>query len=302
MTGAIDWYIGKLLGTPKNEASAQLRLVCSVCFASAFLNNTPIVALMIPIVLRWAKTIRISAQQLLIPMSYGTIMGGTCTLIGTSTNLVISGMLEEQYPLIKINLFDVTPYGVPVALMGIAYLIIFGPMLLPGGRRGSGASPFDGDEILLGARITSWSPAAGRSVKRSGLRDTGGLYLVSVRRAATGNIHRAVGSEFVLNVNDTVYFSGLIEGFGEFCHEHGLELLTNESLEATAVAQDPTDDAATSPLMSSSVDDGDAKRSASISDEDESLRRINLLTGTNRVKIEPSPLITRNPQRTVSML
>jgi hypothetical protein len=283
MMGAIDWYIGKLLGVPKNVASAQLCLVCSICFASAFLNNTPIVALMIPIVLRWSKTIRVSAQQLLIPMSYGTIMGGTCTLIGTSTNLVISGLLQDEYG-VGMSIFDVTPYGVPAALMGIAYLIIFGPMLLPGGRSGSGESPFDGDEILLGARITSWSPAAGRSVKRSGLRDTGGLYLVSVRRAATGNIHRAVGSEFVLNVNDIVYFSGLIEGFGEFCHEHGLELVTNESLEAGTIAQDPADDAATSPLMSSSeIDDVNAKGSSTPSDEEERLRHINLMTGTNRM-------------------
>lgn len=286
MTGAIDWYIGKLLGVPKNSASAQLRLVGTVCLASAFLNNTPIVALMIPIVLRWAKTIRISAQQLLIPLSYGTIMGGTCTLIGTSTNLVLAGMLEEKYDIV-ISLFDVTPYGVPVALMGIAYLIIFGPLLLPGRRSGSGGSPFDGDEILLGARITPWSPAAGRSVKRSGLRDTGGLYLVSVWRAASGNTHRAVGPEFVLNVNDVIYFSGLIEGFGEFCHEHGLELLTNESLEAADTAQDPADDdTAMSPLMSG---DGNtigspnrALRSPGRkSIEDEHLRCINQMTGKN---------------------
>jgi hypothetical protein len=282
MTGAIDWYIGKLLGVPKNSASAQLRLVCAVCFASAFLNNTPIVAIMIPIVLRWAKTIRISSQQLLIPMSYGTIMGGTCTLIGTSTNLVLSGLLQDDYG-ITIGLFDVTPYGVPVAIMGIAYLIIFGPMLLPGGGSSSGRSPFDGDEILLGARITSWSPAAGRSVKRSGLRDTGGLYLVSVHRAATGNIHRAVGSEFVLNVNDIVYFSGMIEGFGEFCAEHGLELVTNESLEAAAVDQDPMDDAATSPLMMLSVDDGDATNASPfLVEEEERLRCINQMTGMTR--------------------
>lgn len=290
MTGAIDWYIGKLLGVPKNSASAQLRLVCSVCFASAFLNNTPIVALMIPIVLRWAKTIRISAQQLLIPMSYGAIMGGTCTLIGTSTNLVLAGMLEEKHG-IEISLFDITPYGVPVALMGIAYLIIFGPILLPGRRSGSGGSPFDGDEILLGARITPWSPAAGRSVKRSGLRDTGGLYLVSVWRAATGNTHRAVGPEFVLNVNDVIYFSGLIEGFGEFCHEHGLDLLTNESLEAADVAQDPVDDnTVTSPLMASmSQEDGNTIGSPNRalrsprrnSVEDEHLRCINQMTGMN---------------------
>ena len=201
MTGAVDWYVGKLLGHPKTCAGAQLRLIGSATFISAFLNNTPIVAVMIPIVIRWAKTVGVSASQLLIPLSYGAIIGGTCTLIGTSTNLVIAGLLQDKYS-IELKLFSVTPYGVPVAIMGVAYMMIFGPILLPGGQ-GRGGSPLDGDEILLGARITSWSPAAGRSVKRSGLRDTGGLYLVSVRRAATGNIHRAVGQEFVLNVIET---------------------------------------------------------------------------------------------------
>ena len=283
MTGAVDWYVGRLLGNPKTCAGAQLRLMVSVTFISAFLNNTPIVAVMIPIVMRWAKTIGVSHSQLLIPLSYGAIIGGTCTLIGTSTNLVVAGLLEDDYS-IKITLFDITPYGVPAAIMGIAYLMIFGPLLLPGGRSGIGG-PLDGDEILLGARVTSWSPAAGRSVKRSGLRDTGGLYLVSVRRAATGNIHRAVGQEFVLNVNDIVYFSGLIEGFGDFCHQHGLEIVTNESADAAmdvlSVSTTPTsDDAALSRLIVEDADD--AEESLPLSDDEENLRTINLMAGEHQ--------------------
>ena len=70
--------------------------------------------------------------------------------------------------------------------------------------------------------------AAGRSVKRSGLRDTGGIYLVSVYRAATGNVHRAVGQQFVINVDDILYFTGMVEGFASFCQEHALEVITNE--------------------------------------------------------------------------
>jgi Citrate transporter/TrkA-C domain len=305
VTGAVDWYIGKLLGTPKLAAGAQLRLVIPVTIVSAFLNNTPIVAVMIPIVLRWARTIRVSASQLLIPLSYAAILGGTCTLIGTSTNLVVSGLLLDAYPndpSAVLTLFDIAPYGVPVAIIGVAYIIVFGPFILPGGRSGGGGSPFDGDEILLGARITPWSPAAGRSVKRSGLRDTGGLYLVSVRRAATGNIHRAVGHEFVLNVGDIVYFSGLIEGFGDFCHEHGLIIVTNESFDenvAMAEAQSTMiDDAPMSeddvPMSEDDVpvseDDvhvafsrgeiGFTKESLALSDEAKRHRTINLMTGT----------------------
>jgi len=295
VTGAVDWYIGKLLGNPKSSAGAQLRLVIPVTILSGFLNNTPIVSVMIPIVLRWAKTIRVSASQLLIPLSYAAILGGTLTLIGTSTNLVVAGLLVDAYPndpSVVISLFDIAPYGVPVAFIGIAYIIVFGPILLPGEKSGDGGSPLDGDEILLGARITTWSPAAGRSVKRSGLRDTGGLYLVSVRRAATGNIHRAVGQEFVLNVGDIVYFTGLIEGFGDFCQEHGLQVVTNESpLEenmatTTEVEQrsttnedeytDLTEDDVLNTFNSGEI--GFTKESLTLTDAEERLRCINRMT------------------------
>ena len=255
-TGALDWYMGKLLGRPASTASAQLRLMVPIAIVSAFLNNTPVVAVMIPIVQRWGKNIGVSPQQLLIPLSFASILGGTCTLIGTSTNLVVEGLLKSRYPndtTVSIGLFSLGEYGVPIAIVGMTYILLTSPILIPGGsssnnnnesnnnkrRRNHNNDFFDGidplnaeEEILLGARLTPWSPAATRSVKRSGLRDTGGIYLVSVHRAATGNVHRAVGQEFVLNVGDILYFTGLVEGFGQFCEEHGLEVVTNE-LETT---------------------------------------------------------------------
>jgi di/tricarboxylate transporter len=246
VTGALDWYMNKLLGSPTTTAGAQLRLMVPIAAVSAFLNNTPVVAVMIPIVQQWSKKIRQNPQQLLIPLSFASILGGTCTLIGTSTNLVVVGLLNDRFPnddTVSIGLFDLSIYGVPVAIAGTAYILLLSPFLLPGGKRRSSASdgvvPLDGNEILLGARLTQWSPAAGRSVKRSGLRDTGGVFLVSVYRAATGNVHRAVGQEFVLNVGDILYFTGLVEGFGEFCEEHGLEVVTNE-VEDTMSATPPT--------------------------------------------------------------
>jgi hypothetical protein len=240
-TGALDWYMAKLLGRPKSATGAQLRLMAPIALVSAFLNNTPVVAVMIPIVQRWAKNVNISPQQLLIPLSFASILGGTCTLIGTSTNLVVAGLLQETHPEVVIGLFDLTIYGVPVALAGIMYVLLASPWLLPGGSRRrhnthgqSSGTPLEmasNEDILFGAKLMPWSPAAGRSVKRSGLRDTGGLYLVSVHRAATGNVHRAVGQDFVLNVGDVLYFTGLVEGFGEFCEEHGMEVLTNDNVD-----------------------------------------------------------------------
>jgi hypothetical protein len=275
-TGALDWYMGKLLGRPTTTAGAQFRLMLPIAIVSAFLNNTPVVIVMIPIVQRWAKNINISKQQLLIPLSFAIILGGTCSLIGTSTNLVVVGLLDERYPNdpdLQIGLFDLGQFGVPLAIAGICYMLLASPFLLPGGSRQNGSNqgnlPFDSQaDVLLGARLAAWSPAAGRSVKRSGLRDTGGIFLVSVHRAATGNVHRAVGQDFVLNVGDILYFTGLVEGFGEFCEEHGMEVLTNEFQEQNALAGTPGSPAVSDALLSENKgkgfmpvvegDDGDA--------------------------------------------
>lgn len=232
-TGALDWYMSKLLGRPRNNSEAQLRMMIPVTLVSAFMNNTPLVAIMIPVTQRWGKNVNISVQQLLIPLSFASIFGGTCTIIGTSTNLVVDGLLQKQYGAeYAIGIFDLGVYGVPMAIVGIAIVILVAPFSLPGGTgcgtREGGLVPSNSDDLLLGARLKPWSPAAGRTVKRSGLRDTGGIYLVSVLRASTGNVHRAVGQEFVLNAGDVLYFTGLIEEFGNFCEEHGLEVLTSE--------------------------------------------------------------------------
>ena len=255
-TGALDWYMGKLLGRPLSVGSGQVRLMVPIAFVSAFLNNTPVVAVMIPIVQKWGKNIRVSPQQLLVPLSFASILGGTCTLIGTSTNLIVKGLLDDRYkndPDLTIGLFDLGEYGVPVAMLGMTYVLIASPFLLPGtkkSRQANGSNPLeDNEDVLLGARMTQWSPGAGRSVKRSGLRDTGGIYLVSVHRAATGNVHRAVGQEFVLNVGDILYFTGLVEGFGSFCEEHGLEILTNEIEDTIQGGQDGSPKETTSQLQ-----------------------------------------------------
>ena len=246
-TGALDYYMGKILGRPTTIAGAQIRLTVPIMIISAFFNNTPIVAIMIPVTLRWSKMIGCPKQQLLMPLSYATILGGTCTLVGTSTNLVVQGILEKDYPdepAGNIQLFDVAVYGVPNALIGLVYMLCCGPFILPGGRNtvsGGAVKLATGeyDDLLIGARVPSWSPAAGRTVKRSGLNNTAGIYLVNVRRATTGNIHRAVSPDFVVSVGDELYFTGQVEDFSTFCQTHGLEILTTENIEDGEVVHPP---------------------------------------------------------------
>jgi hypothetical protein len=264
-TGALDWYMGKILGTPHSVASAQLRLMIPLVVLSAFLNNTPIVVVMTPIVLRWAENNGISPKQLLIPLSYGSIFGGTCTLIGTSTNLVVAGLLTDRYPNdseMDIGFFDLATVGVPLAMVGIAFILLTSPWLLPEGMTQTQVR----EDILLKARVTKWSSAAGRTIHRSGLRDTGGIYLVSVLRAATGNVHHAVPREFVLNEGDILYFTGLVEEFGAFCDDHGLEVVTNETEELELATID--------------AELGSSKESLLTAENTERLKHIYLLAGT----------------------
>jgi Na+/H+ antiporter NhaD/arsenite permease-like protein len=112
-------------GTATAAAAAQLRLMIPVAVVAGFLNNAPIVTVMIPIVQRWAQQIQVPVQQLLIPLSLAAILGGTCTLIGSSTNLVVVGLLDHRYPNdpeIDIGMFDLGKFGVPVAMVGCEYL------------------------------------------------------------------------------------------------------------------------------------------------------------------------------------
>jgi di/tricarboxylate transporter len=225
-TGALNWYIGKLLGRPSTPAGAQIRVMAPIVLLSGFINDTALVTIALPVLIQWAGRVKVPLRLILMPLSFAALLGGVCTIIGTSTNLIVVSLLLDAYPdeerYRNIPLFALTPYGVPVAFIGMAYVILMSPLLLM--RKDPGGRPLNSDDdILLGARLTQWSPAAGRSIKRSGLRDTGGIYLVSVMRRATGNVHTTVSPEFVLEVDDILYFTGLIDTFGEFCEEHGLE-------------------------------------------------------------------------------
>ena len=233
-TGALNWYVAKLLGSPRTVSEAQLRVMLPIAILSGFINDTPLVTVALPSVIQWARKIQVSPRYLLMPLSFAALLGGVCTLIGTSTNLVIAGLLQERYKnrpeFQDMSLFAIGQYGVPVAMAGITYVLLATPWLLARGRHRTDTTSLDNlfDNVLLGARLTQWSPAAGRTIQRSGLRDTGGIYLVRVQRCSTGNVHHAVGPDFVLQVGDILYFTGLVETFGDFCAEHGLEVVTNE--------------------------------------------------------------------------
>ena len=127
-SGALGQVIKKLLPQGKTTVfKAQLR---TISFISAFLNNTPVVVIFAPIIKRWAESVKLPATKFLIPLSYVTILGGICTLIGTSTNLVVHGMiLEAGYE--GFTMFELGKVGIFIAIAGIIYLLLFSSKLLP---------------------------------------------------------------------------------------------------------------------------------------------------------------------------
>lgn len=133
-SGALGQLIKKLLPDDKTTVfKAQLRMLPPIAFVSAFLNNTPVVVIFAPIIKRWAESVHLPATKFLIPLSFVTILGGICTLIGTSTNLVVHGMiLDAGYE--GFTMFELGKVGVFIALAGILYLFLFSKYLLPDNR------------------------------------------------------------------------------------------------------------------------------------------------------------------------
>ncbi|GBD01716.1 Sodium-dependent dicarboxylate transporter SdcS [bacterium HR18] len=196
-----------------------LRMGSLVAALSGFLNNTPIVAMLMPRVQRWAERHDIAPSKLLIPLSYATVAGGMITLIGTSTNLVVSGLLM-QAGLPGLRLFDLTWVGLPVAVVVVLFLGLFGHRLLPNRKRDR--VPFDEGlrECLFELRVTPGGRLEGKTIEEAGLRALGEAYLVHIRRS--GRVIPAA-PEQVLQGGDILVFVGAAQMIDRLLEREGLE-------------------------------------------------------------------------------
>jgi di/tricarboxylate transporter len=188
-TGAITLITEKLIGRPKSLLAAQAKILFPVAASSAFLNNTPIVAMFIPVIRDLSRALRLDATRLYIPLSYASILGGTCTLIGTATNLVVAGMVmdylamhQQHVPLHKIGMFELTYIGVPITIVGIAFIMLTSRFLLPDPRKTDITGRFKrlySSEFVVGQK----SPLIGKSLDKQGFIDTEGFKLLALERA-----------------------------------------------------------------------------------------------------------------------
>jgi di/tricarboxylate transporter len=223
-TGAVRWMGSLLLGRPNDPRIGLLRLTVPVVMLSAFVNNTPIVALMIPAVREWSRQRGWSASRFMMPLSYAAILGGVCTMLGTSTNLVIQGewVSEGRAPL---GLFSIAVVGLPVALAGLAYLLLVGRRLIPE-RVPALSAREDARTYTVEMLVAPAGPLPGRSIEQAGLRHLPGLFLAEVER--DGGVLPAVGPEEILQPNDRLVFVGDVSSVVDLQKIRGLEPATDQ--------------------------------------------------------------------------
>lgn len=219
-TGALDRPAQRLLAGVRSAATARRRLTLVTTPLSGFLNNTPIVAMLMPIASAWARHTRHSPRELLLPLSYAAVLGGTCTLFGTATHLVVDGALIER-GLPGLGVFELSPIGVPVALVGLPLTWWLARRLL---RSDAAHGPTDDAELrreyTADLVVTADSPLAGATVEEAGLRHLAGLFLVRVERAES--VFAPVGPELLLEAGDRLTFAGVLDTIVELQRRRGL--------------------------------------------------------------------------------
>lgn len=223
-TGGVQVIIKKLLGRPRQLWRVQAKIFGPVLVLSAFLNNTPIVATFIPALQEWGEKFRIPVSKLLIPLSYAAILGGTCTLIGTSTNLIINGLLLSEVG-IPLGMFEPAYVGIPVAIIGFIYMMTLGRQLLPDTQ--SALSTFeDTRKYTIEMIVGEESPLIGQSIEDAGLRQLPGLFVAEIVR--DGTILAAVEPDEVLQKDDRIIFTGLVDSIVDLQRIQGLVPATTQ--------------------------------------------------------------------------
>lgn len=183
MTGGTELATGWLLRGAKGQRDALVRMLLPVAGLSGFLNNTPVVAALLPVVHDLAKRINVSPSRLLLPLSYAAILGGMCTLMGTSTNLLIRDLyIEKSAEHGELGFFAPAIAGIPAALLGLVYVIFASKWLIPE-RKAAVSVSDDPQKYTVEMQVDPTGPLVGRTLQQAGLRALPGLYVAEIQRA-----------------------------------------------------------------------------------------------------------------------
>nr|MDS1299065.1 SLC13 family permease [Aequorivita sp. S2608] len=200
----IGW-LDRLFAKAKNGKNFMLRMTTTVAGASAVLNNTPIVALFLPYVYQWSRKNKVSPSKLLIPLSFAAIAGGMMTVIGTSTNLVLKGLIEAKNETPP-GILDYLLPGLFVSIGGILFLYFWGYKHLPNRIDLLKEVERQPREYLVEVRIVTNSSIIGQSVNQADLRNLKGVYLFEIIRE--GRSISPVSPQEVIQKGDALVFAG----------------------------------------------------------------------------------------------
>lgn len=245
-TGALDSFGTRLLGSARTDDQLLARLAIPVAGISAFLNNTPVLAMLLPLVDSFCRKFQVSPSKVLLPLSYICILGGTCTLIGTSTNLVINGMIVEEgvrqgltegvYS--SLGVFEMAPVGIPMLLVGLLYLFFVGRRLLPDRKDLIEQLGASSREYLVNMRVEPECRLVGQAVEQAGLRHLPGLFLVEIVR--DNEAIAPVGPDEVIEAGDILTFTGVVSTIVDLERIPGLVPVADEGYEQAAIARRST--------------------------------------------------------------
>ncbi len=223
-TGTVAWLSRLLLGKPQNQTSALIRLLIPAATMSAFINNSPVVAMFTTAVQNWCKRSGFKASRFLLPLSYMSILGGTCTLIGTSTNLVIDGLMRQS-GFKGFSLFELSAVGIPISVVGCVYLLTIGQKILPT-RTGTTEQFQNVREYLLEMIVEKNCELAGQSIADAGLRNLDSLYLVEIIRGK--QLFPVISPDTQIEVGDHLIFAGAVESVLELRRIKGLTIASKQ--------------------------------------------------------------------------
>jgi di/tricarboxylate transporter len=221
VSGIMQPIVSRIFRGAETSTGLLARLLFPVAGISAFVNNTTVVAMTIPAVIDISARRQLPASRFLMAVSYAAILGGVITAIGTSTNLTISGLLVEA-GMRPLGLFEPTPLGLPIAIVGVAALVLLVPRLLPDrSAAGSAISEGGGRDFTVSMRVAKGGNVDGVSVGEAGLRSLKGVFLVEIER--NGRSIAPVGPEERLQAGDLLSFVGRVADVVDLQRVRGLQ-------------------------------------------------------------------------------
>jgi len=230
---AFEATVEKMLGRPGR--GVYFRLMVPVSIASGFLNNTPLVASLLPVIKRWCRKNDLAPSKFLIPLSYATIIGGTCTLIGTSTNLVVHGLMLE-HGLAGFSFFELAKVGLPLGLVTISWFALVGYRLLPDRQDPLSSFSESMREFVVALKVRDEYPFLDKSVADANLRHLKGLFLFQILRGEE-ELTPVVPEEKILS-GDRLFFTGLPDTIYDLLQTPGLSVIEDREFDVKNLDSD----------------------------------------------------------------